>query len=173
MANIKIDELISRFKEFKEELNKNINASYSGAPNAVAPGATTAKAEATKDAKVMPANKIIKPSNVKDVGAANFTLALPKGIAGKSHPRHPMSSKEVLKTDKNGQWSLDKAKSGINVEDVSLRNKEADMKVMPMVGKAEGDKAVKIHSHGFGRKGDADSSSQFSDNKGKGASGII
>lgn len=30
----KVDELIAKFKEFKEELNKNVNNSYSMAPNA-------------------------------------------------------------------------------------------------------------------------------------------
>lgn len=29
----KIDELINKFKEFKEELNKNVNMSYGSAPN--------------------------------------------------------------------------------------------------------------------------------------------
>ena len=42
------------------------------------------------------------------------------------------AEEETLKTDKNGQWSLDKAQHGINVEDVSERSKEKPIKIMPM-----------------------------------------
>lgn len=64
----KIDELITKFQEFKEELNKNVNQSYAPQSNST--------------------HMANSPSN-------SF-----------------MSKTEVIKTDKNGQWSLEKDFSG-------------------------------------------------------------
>jgi hypothetical protein len=109
---MKIDELIEKFKEFKEELNKQGDP----LPDAVA----MAEVEKTNGA-----------------AASGPTLGSMIGFPGAA-PTAPVSSgttstikAEELKIEKNGQWSLKKKQYGINVEDVSLRGKEKPIKVMP------------------------------------------
>jgi hypothetical protein len=136
----KVDELIKKFQEFKEELNKNgVNMSCTSMPNATTGTSggeggmyrsEVDKAEATKDAKVISTNKLIKPSQVEDQGASNFKIKSPKGTKISGGSRHPMTqdvpqlrqsevdkcgedmmamSEDVIKFEKNGQWSLNKS----------------------------------------------------------------
>lgn len=90
----KIDSLIKILTEFKEELNKNMNASY---------GATTpnmTKEEMEKDAK----NPALAPKEVKikalqaQIDAGTYKPD-PKKIADKM-------LKEELTCSENGQWNI-------------------------------------------------------------------
>ena len=137
----KVDQLIEKFKEFKEELNKGVNASYSPQPNATTGTSggeggmyrseAVEKAEAGRNAKVMSVSKLIKPTDVTGAGKANtghevVEVKTPKNVKSSSGERHPMSkdgsgqdamamSEEVVKFDKNGQWKLDKVDPQENV----------------------------------------------------------
>jgi len=124
---IKIDELMQKFKEFKEELNKNVNCSTVPNPTTGTSGgeggmyrSEVAKAEAGKDPKIMHTKKPLKPKDVENVGASGFKITVPKDNKGVTTSRHPMSkmgdgddmmamSEEVIKFDKNGQWKMEKA----------------------------------------------------------------
>jgi len=115
----KVDELIAKFKEFKEELNKNINMSYSPSPNEVG------KAEAGKNPKIMTSQKPIRPQDVSDKGASAFAIETPKDNKTAVSSRHPMSKdgggmdmvamSEKCEIAKNGQWKLDKVDPDENV----------------------------------------------------------
>jgi hypothetical protein len=153
----KIDELINKFKEFKEELNKNVNTSYAAPPNA----ADTMKAEAGSNPKVMTVKKPLKPKDVEDAGPASFKVTVPKDNKGVMSERHPVDKAEGVQA------------KGINIEDVSLRGKNKKINIMSMVGKSE-----KIHTHKNGQwdlknEGKEEHGAQINDNKGKTASGPV
>jgi hypothetical protein len=97
----KVDQLIAKFKEFKEELNKGINASYAPQPNmSMSKDATKqyGKAQNATTGTSGGENSIYK--NV--VAPMNMTEASPAGI-------DMMAMSETLKTDKNGQWKIEKS----------------------------------------------------------------
>jgi len=85
----KIDQLISKFKEFKEELNKNVNASYSTDPNS---GTSTTGGSVTGTSGGQ--GGMYRSEDVKK-----------DGMIGQD----AMAMSECLKFDKNGQWNLAKA----------------------------------------------------------------
>lgn len=88
-----IDQLIEKFREFKEELNKS--------------------AAAGPNPKVLSVKKPISPKDVGDAGPASFKVDVKKPNKGVSSERHPMS--ETLKFENNQQWKLDKVDPEENV----------------------------------------------------------
>ena len=153
----KIDELIEKFKEFKEELNKGVNASYSAQPNATTGTSggeggmyrseqMAEKAEAGFDPKVVSVKKPIGSKDVFDSGKTDFGVSVAKPNKGVQSARHPMHSKvakgdpimdsmamseEVIKFDKNGQWSLDKVDPQ---ENVNIAHPQGKAKMMKPIG---------------------------------------
>jgi hypothetical protein len=125
----KVDELIAKFKQFKEELNKGVNCSYQTATTSPPTNATTGtsggenstyKAEAGPNPLVISTTKPLAPKHVEDKGVTTFKVNTPPHIKGAMSQRHPMGkgeidqdmmamSEEVIKFDKNGQWSMSKA----------------------------------------------------------------
>jgi len=81
----KIDQLISVFKELKDELNKNVNQSYSAQPNA-ATGTSGGQGG-------MYRSEMEKQTMNPSAGGAQDSMMM----------------SEVVKFDKNGQWSMEKA----------------------------------------------------------------
>ena len=84
----------------------------------------------------MPKPPSIKPpKGVKMPGIAPGSKKDPTKVAQQlKNPRPKKPKMEMLKFDKCGQWSLHKKEEmedGVLVEDTSLRNKEAKIKVMP------------------------------------------
>lgn len=114
-----IDLLIKKFKEFREELNKNVVAPMTMQMS------EAEKAEAGPNPKVMSVKKPISPKDVSDAGPASFKVDVPKPNKGATSSRHPMSKDEIgqdmmamseaLKFDNNKQWKLDKGE-GTNRE---------------------------------------------------------
>jgi hypothetical protein len=92
----KIDDLIARFKAIKEELNKNVNASYSGAPNmASAPPAPTPSATPTPAATSTIGARINYPQGTsKSDGSAMFD-SQPLGQTEKGETKHDRCAREV------------------------------------------------------------------------------
>ena len=82
----KVDKLIAKFKELKEDLNKNMNGSYSTQPNTPNPTTGTSGGQ----------GGMYRSENIKK-----------DGMVGQD----AMAMSEVVKFDNNGQWKLDKADS--------------------------------------------------------------
>lgn len=96
----KLDALISKFKVAKEELNKNVNMSYSSTPNqltggAMSTGAGSSMYRSEKDMK-------------KQIGAS----------PGGAQDMH------VVKFEKNGQWRLEKQSVIVKEEEQKDQNKQ-------------------------------------------------
>jgi hypothetical protein len=138
----KVDQLIQRFKDIKEELNKNMNMSYSTQPNSsnattgtsCGQGSMYRSEEMDKDEGVINALKQLRPNAPKGpagtpgalVASAKQKLANNKAVSdavarARAATAPGLNAKvtksECLKFDNNGQWSLDKVdpKENINI----------------------------------------------------------
>lgn len=128
----KVDQLIEKFKEFKEELNKSVKCEYqnfekdparnatigtSGGENSiyknvVAPMAMqmTEKQDgcAGGGQDMMAMSDEMSKEGAVNGASTGPTLGSVIGFPG-SAPSAPVNKEEVIKFDKNGQWSLDKS----------------------------------------------------------------
>lgn len=122
----KIDELISRLQEAKEELLKNQNMSYSGATNSAAPASMDKKEGREHD-----------DSNDKEPELKGPE----KGGAKRDQPK--IEKGEYLKLFKNGQWDIEKAMTADDIRAgmAGARGGGAGYKpavIAKPIGKAEG-----------------------------------
>jgi hypothetical protein len=98
----KVDELIEKFKEFKEELNKGVNASYAPQPNMSMSKDSTKQYGKAQNATTGTSGgensiykNVVAPMNMSEAGPAGVDMMA--------------MSEEVIKFEKNGQWSLNKS----------------------------------------------------------------
>lgn len=119
----KLDQLINKLKDAKEELQKNVNAAYGSEPNVV------------KEEKVNANNPYgDEPKGAKGEDARNDKndkepeLESPKNLKHKEQPS--IKKKEQLMCSENGQWSLKK-----DAADPKLAPK--DVKVKELQGKID------------------------------------
>jgi len=156
----RVNELIEKFKEFKEELNKGVNCSYQTAANdSPKPNATTGTSGGensmykqgvapTADAMAMSESGIKgvhESTNPKMPGRSSMGIMTRLGESGHAKQEvkakikemksiKPKLPKEVLKCGANGQWSLDKVDPE---ENVNIPHPQGKVKMANGVNKEE------------------------------------
>lgn len=123
----KFDELIKKFKDAKEALNKNVNESYAGEPNM-----TKGETKHDRCAREVAA----KNPDVKNPHAVCVAEGIRPEKWGKSHDEH-------ISLAKNGQWELHKAGPEAPHKGSSAFNMDHVREVSGMKDHA----AAKAHAH--------------------------
>ncbi len=118
----KLDQLINKLKDAKEELQKNVNAAYGSEPNMV-----------KEDKKVNENNPYgDEPKGTKGEDARNDKndkepeLESPKNL---KHKEQPSIKKEELCMSENGQWSLKKDAANPKLAPKDVKVKELQGKI--------------------------------------------
>jgi hypothetical protein len=129
----KVDQLIEKFKELKEELNKNVNCAPGTMPNGTTgtsggEGGMYRSEEAKKNGDPM-----LDAMAMSEVTWCKCDKE--KGDNPKCPMHKPLKKSEKMKMSKNGQWSLDKVDPQ---ENVNIPHPQGKAKMANGVNKDEG-----------------------------------